>query len=171
MTPLRIEVVVGPDGRPEPASAYFLGGSYSNTYSLKQVVPRLRFTPGVHAGRPARMRARMVIADTGRSALQRTPRITTAAFLTNRWEVEDALRRAYPRALRRARIAGRVILDITIDESGHPDVTASRVVESTNDELSQAALRVVPVMTFSPAVLDDGRTTRTTLRMPFDFTP
>lgn len=157
-------------GRNRKAPISSAGGTRTRT-TLKTVVPRLRFTPGVHAGRPARMRARVMIADTGRAALQRTPRITTEAYLANRTEVADALSRAYPRALRRAHIGGRVILDIMIDEAGKPDITESRVVESTHEELSQATLRVLPVMKFSPAVLDDGRTTKTTVRRPFDFTP
>lgn len=73
-----------------------------------------------------------------------------APRLINKREVIDALARRYPRNLRQAGIAGRVVLWVFIDRQGV--VVKSQVEESSGSTaLDAAAQQVASVMRFSPA--------------------
>lgn len=81
---------------------------------------------------------------------------TVAPRLLNPEEVQRTLQRTYPSALRDAGIGGTVRLLIAIDESGA--VLGARIAESSRFEaLDEAALRLAPLMRFSPALNRDRR--------------
>jgi TonB family protein len=90
-----------------------------------------------------------------------------APRLINRREVVDALARHYPRNLRQAGIAGRVVLWIFIDQQGA--VVRSHVEESSGSTaLDAAAQRVAEVMRFSPAKNRD-KVTAVWIAQPINF--
>lgn len=90
-----------------------------------------------------------------------------APRLLNRREVVDALSRHYPKSLRQAGIAGRVVLWIYIDE--HGAVLRSHVEESSGSTaLDTAAQRVAEVMRFSPARNRD-KVTPVWISQPINF--
>ena len=90
-----------------------------------------------------------------------------APRLINRREVVDALSRHYPKSLRQAGIAGRVVLWIYINEQGA--VMKSHVEESSGSTaLDEAAQRVAEVMRFSPAKNRD-KVTAVWIAQPINF--
>lgn len=90
-----------------------------------------------------------------------------APRLINRREVVDALARHYPKSLRQAGIAGRVVLWIYIDDQG--TVVKSHVEETSGSTaLDQAAQRVAEVMRFSPAKNRD-KVTAVWISQPINF--
>ena len=77
-----------------------------------------------------------------------------APLLTNQRQVEQALAREYPNALRDAGIGGTVLVTFSIDEEG---TILSRAIGTSSGypRLDEAALRVADIMTFSPAMNRD----------------
>jgi protein TonB len=66
------------------------------------------------------------------------------------------LERHYPTVLRDARVSGRVVIELVVDENGHPVEGSARVIEASHPAFGEAALRVVDRFRFSPARI--GRT-------------
>jgi periplasmic protein TonB len=61
------------------------------------------------------------------------------------------MERYYPSVLRDGRVAGRVIVEMVVDENGRVRANSARVVESTHPAFSEATLRAVERFRFSPA--------------------
>ena len=90
-----------------------------------------------------------------------------APRLTNAEAFQRALQRAYPAALRDAGLGGVVVLAAFIDETGR--VVEARVAGSSGYEaLDEAALGLVDVMRFSPALNRDRRVA-VWVELPVDF--
>lgn len=93
--------------------------------------------------------------------------VSVAPELRNRAEVTRALRARYPRHLQARGIGGRVVFLFWIDENG--DVRHFEMTQSSGrKELDEAALDVVEMMRFSPA-LNHGRPTRVVVALPIVF--
>lgn len=73
--------------------------------------------------------------------------------LANRAEVQKALSRNYPPLMRDAGISGTVTVRFRITRTGTVDPSSVEVVESTHEAFSEAAVRVVTRMRFSPGKL------------------
>lgn len=66
------------------------------------------------------------------------------------------LERHYPAVLRDARVSGRVVIELVVDEEGVPVEGSARVIEASHPAFGEAALRAVDRFRFSPARI--GRT-------------
>lgn len=75
----------------------------------------------------------------------------THPVMLNAAEVQRVLEREYPRTLRNAGVEGRVELWLYLSEEGVVE-TAEIKTSSGNPLLDEAALRVAPEMSFSPAL-------------------
>lgn len=87
--------------------------------------------------------------------------------LLNGRDVQRALEAAYPPMLRDAGIGGRVHLWLYIDETGRV-VRADLKETSGQRALDQVALRVAPMMRFSPAMNRD-QPVKVMVHVPLDF--
>lgn len=76
---------------------------------------------------------------------------------------------AYPAALARAGVGGRVVVEFLIDSTGAVDVASLRVVESTGALFADAVRRVLPRLHFLPGQLG-AQAVGVTVRQPFLFT-
>jgi protein TonB len=61
------------------------------------------------------------------------------------------LERHYPPVLRDARVNGRVVIELVVDEEGVPVEGSARVIEASHPAFGEAALRAVDRFRFSPA--------------------
>lgn len=66
------------------------------------------------------------------------------------------LERHYPAVLRDARVSGRVVIELVVDEEGVPVEGSARVIEASHPAFGEAALRAVDRFRFRPARI--GRT-------------
>lgn len=62
-----------------------------------------------------------------------------------------ALERNYPPVLRDARVSGRVVIELIVDENGRPRPGSARVIEASHPAFGDAALRAVDRFRFRPA--------------------
>lgn len=89
--------------------------------------------------------------------------------LRNGSEVHQAIHREYPSGLRNSGVEGKVLVYFLID--GRGQVRDARVARSSGrEEFDEAALRVAPVFTFSPA-LRQARPTPVWIALPVTFQP
>jgi protein TonB len=61
------------------------------------------------------------------------------------------LERHYPAVLRDARVSGRVVIELVVDEEGVPVQGSARVIEASHPAFGEAALRAVDRFRFRPA--------------------
>jgi periplasmic protein TonB len=61
------------------------------------------------------------------------------------------LERSYPAVLRDARVSGRVLVELIVDENGRPVPGSARVVEASHPAFGEATLRAVERFRFRPA--------------------
>jgi protein TonB len=73
---------------------------------------------------------------------------------------------AYPASARAAGRSGDVLVDFMVDETGH--VTAPRVIESSDPEFEEPALRAVAKWVFEPGK-KNGRVVRFRMQVPVTF--
>jgi TonB family protein len=83
--------------------------------------------------------------------------------------IGSPMRPRYPEGLRTAGLAGRVVVQFIIDSTGRVEVASIRVLESTHALFAAAVLEVLPRYRFVAAEAN-GRQTRMTVQMPFEFT-
>jgi TonB family protein len=77
-------------------------------------------------------------------------------------------RPAYPLALERARVDGRVVVEFRIDSVGAVDPASLRIVTSTDARFTDAVRGVLPRLRFVPAQLRE-HAVGVTVRQPFVF--
>ncbi|HEX8431146.1 MAG TPA: TonB family protein, partial [Longimicrobium sp.] len=75
--------------------------------------------------------------------------------LANGREMAQHLRRNYPQMLADAAVSGRVLLEFVVDPDGRVRPGSVRVVESTNEQFSEASVRVAERFRFRPARVGD----------------
>lgn len=109
----------------------------------------------------------MAAAEDIRAAPTFTP-YTVKPELKNQEEVRRALERAYPPLLRDAGIGGRVLLWVFINEQGEPENSVVKTSAGYPD-MDAAAVGVVPIMRFSPAINRDRRV-HVWIELPLVFT-
>lgn len=76
---------------------------------------------------------------------------------------------AYPDALRRAGVEGRVVLEAVVDTAGHVEPGSLVAVEANHPGFVAAARRAVAATLFRPARVH-GRAVRVRVRIPIEFT-
>lgn len=167
MEPIQLEVVVSAAGVPDSAGAYLLGGE-RHRFTVEPLIPRLRFSPAVHRGQPTRVRVRVTLAEPGGPETRQPPPPDSLPQLLNRAEAEAALVRLYPRLYRDAGVTGEVTIAVEIDEAGVPDLATVEVLNVALEEFQTAAIQVIGIMRFRPAVRD-GRAVRTRTVIPIQF--
>jgi len=69
----------------------------------------------------------------------------------NRSGLERTMERYYPSALRDSRVAGRVVVELIVDENGRVREGSARVVDASHPAFGEAALRAVERFRFRPA--------------------
>ena len=95
--------------------------------------------------------------------------VSVRPSLRNESEVQRALERAYPPALRDAGVTGETVLQFVIDADGRVEPGSIEVVSSSDEGFASAARRVAASMRFSPAKAG-GRSVRVTTTMPVRWT-
>jgi protein TonB len=90
--------------------------------------------------------------------------------LANGREMAQHLRRNYPRMLADAAVSGRVLLEFVVDPDGRVRPGSVRVVESTNEQFSEASLRVAERFRFRPARVGD-QAVAVLVTVPIDWKP
>ena len=132
---------------PPPSHAPFDAASYSGL-AIEAAAPFGRDT----AARP------LVSADA----------VYAAEVLEERPERIGGAAPQYPDLLRNAGIGGRVRLEFVLDTAGRVETGSARVLESTHELFSRAALAAVASWIFRPGRID-GRAVKVRVRMPVDF--
>ncbi len=124
-------------------------------------------TPGITREDPGEA-ATPAGAEANISASPAFTPFTVRPGIINRDEVRAALEREYPPLLRDAGIGGTVRTWFFIDEEG---VVKNQVVANTSghEALDQAALRVAPLIKFTPA-LNRDQVVPAWLELPITFT-
>lgn len=69
----------------------------------------------------------------------------------NRDGLARTMERYYPSVLRESRMAGRVVIELIVDEDGRVRANSARVVDATHPAFGEAALRAVERFRFRPA--------------------
>ena len=115
--------------------------------------------PAAQAELPAAQAEPQEIPAEDAAAIQEGPVFTPMTVrpeITNRAEVQAALMREYPPALRDLGIGGTVVVWFYLSDAGQ--VLHGRISESSgNERLDEAALRVAAVLRFTPAMNRDER--------------
>lgn len=88
--------------------------------------------------------------------------------LTNRAELSRLLSRNYPPLLQDAGVGGMVALRFRIRPDGTVDRESIQVLQSTHDEFSAAAFRVVQAMRFTPGLIK-GQPVAVWAELPVQF--
>ncbi len=94
--------------------------------------------------------------------------VTDAPRLINRADVGRVLERAYPPLLRDAGVGGTTLLSFRIDAEGYVSPQSVEVLESSNDQFSDASIYVVEQMRFEPARIH-GRRVPVRVQLPITF--
>ena len=74
----------------------------------------------------------------------------------------------YPEPLRRASVAGTVVVEVVVDTAGRPEMVTLRLVRSDHELFARAVRATLPRMRFVPAEAR-GRKVRQLVRVPFAF--
>lgn len=90
--------------------------------------------------------------------------------LANGREMSQHLRRNYPQMLADAAVSGRVLLEFVVDPDGRVRPGSVRVVESTNEQFSEASMRVAERFRFRPARVGD-QPVAVLVTVPIDWKP
>lgn len=95
-----------------------------------------------------------------------------AATLTDVVEEQPQLltlpRLVYPKALKRARVEGRVLVQFILDTSGRAEPPSVTVVDTPDSGFNASAEKFVLAALFRPARVH-GRAVRVAMRLPIDF--
>ena len=98
------------------------------------------------------------------AVLSRTPE------LANVGSIGSVMERLYPRDLQDAGIGGTVAMQFVIEPDGTVDMSTARVLDSPNEELSEATLKAVERFRFRPGQYR-GENVRVVIRMPVTWAP
>jgi TonB family protein len=75
---------------------------------------------------------------------------------------------SYPEMLRSAHLAGDVVAQFVVDESGQPEMSTLKIVASTHDLFAASVKTAIAQMRFSPAEIH-SHAVKQLVRMPFHF--
>jgi protein TonB len=90
--------------------------------------------------------------------------------LSNKGTIASVMERLYPRLLQDAGIGGTVQLQFVIEPDGSVDMGSVKVIESSNDQLSEASIKAVEKFRFRPGVYK-GAPVRVLIQMPITWQP
>jgi protein TonB len=90
--------------------------------------------------------------------------------LSNKGTIASVMERLYPRLLQDAGIGGTVQLQFVIEPDGSVDMSSVKVIESSNDQLSEASIKAVEKFKFKPGVYK-GAPVRVLIQMPITWQP
>ena len=90
--------------------------------------------------------------------------------LSNKGAIGSIMERLYPRLLQDAGIGGTVVMQFVIEPDGTVDMASARVLESSNDQLSEASLKAIERFRFRPGRYK-GENVRVLIQMPITWQP
>jgi protein TonB len=90
--------------------------------------------------------------------------------LSNKGTIASVMERLYPRLLQDAGIGGTVQLQFVIEPDGSVDMSSVKVIDSSNDQLSEASIKAVEKFKFKPGVYK-GAPVRVLIQMPITWQP
>ena len=82
--------------------------------------------------------------------------------------VKEAVAPHYPEELKAHKVAGEVIVQFVVNETGEPIMSTFKVLKSNENAFSDSVKRAVAVMTFYAAVFQ-GRNVKQLVQVPFKF--
>ncbi len=106
--------------------------------------------------------------DTAQRRVVSTEAVYAAEVLEERPERIAGQPPLYPELLRNAGIEGHVRLEFVVDSAGRVEPGSPRILETTHELFSRAALVAVGTWRFRPGRID-GRAVKVRVRMPVDF--
>ena len=159
---VRLQVVVGTDGRVEPRSIVLV--SHQDPAFDAEAVEfavKARFRPARVAGEPVRA---LVIVP-----LQfRSPPVYLESVVDQKPEVIGGPLLVYPTEMRQAMLQGRVLVEAILDTLGRAEPLSIRIVSSPHPGFDGAARGYMRWAQFRPARVR-GRAVRVIVRLPIDF--
>ena len=90
--------------------------------------------------------------------------------LSNRGEIATIMERLYPRLLQDAGIGGTVVMQFVIEPDGTVDMSSAKVLESSNEQLSEASMKAIERFRFRPGRYK-GENVRVLIQMPITWQP
>jgi protein TonB len=171
-------------GAPEPISVRFLIPVDQGS----SPVERIHWTPigpgtagwdlgatAANAAIPKRGESEVALATNDDAAPALPDRSFEPGATFQEYEVDSAATRdpasggpIYPDDLRQKGVQGEVLVEFTVDTTGHADSATFTVVEATHPEFAAAVREALPRMLFTPAVTR-GRRVRQLVRLPMKF--
>ena len=82
--------------------------------------------------------------------------------------VKEAVAPHYPEELKSHKVAGEVIVQFVVNETGEPIMSTFKVLKSNDNAFSDSVKRAVGVMSFYAAVFQ-GRNVKQLVQVPFKF--
>jgi len=82
--------------------------------------------------------------------------------------IKEAVAPQYPEQLKSQKVAGEVIVQFVVNETGEPIMSTFKVLKSNENAFSDSVKRAVAVMTFYAAVFQ-GRNVKQLVQVPFKF--
>ena len=80
------------------------------------------------------------------------------------------MERLYPRLLQDAGIGGTVVMQFVIEPDGTVDMSSAKVLESSNEQLSEASMKAIERFRFRPGRYK-GENVRVLIQMPITWQP
>ena len=88
--------------------------------------------------------------------------------LSNKGSIGSIMERLYPRLLQDAGIGGTVVMQFVIEPDGTVDMSSAKVLESSNDQLSEASMKAIERFRFRPGRYK-GENVRVLIQMPITW--
>jgi periplasmic protein TonB len=90
--------------------------------------------------------------------------------LSNKGAIGSIMERLYPRLLQDAGIGGTVVMQFVIEPDGTVDMSSAKVLESSNEQLSEASMKAIERFRFRPGRYK-GENVRVLIQMPITWQP
>jgi TonB family protein len=90
--------------------------------------------------------------------------------LANKGTIGSIMERLYPRLLQDAGIGGTVVMQFVIEPDGTVDMSSAKVLESSNNQLSEASIKAIERFRFRPGRYK-GENVRVLIQMPITWQP
>jgi TonB family protein len=164
-----LQLEIDTTGRVKKAQVKYAGGHHLFAEAARKVASQMQFSPGMQAGRPARMTINFPV----RFRVNLPPELVDLKIckappqLTNVAEIQRLLQSYYPAHLHH--VGGEIMLAMAVDTLGR--IWNIEVAEPTaNPELEEVALAIGSLMKFRPGT-EDGKVVPSLVRIPVSFAP
>jgi bla regulator protein blaR1 len=124
--------------------------------------------PGGSAAETAAARATTIEAAVAPDFAYEVAVLERVPELSNKGVIGSVMERLYPRLLQDAGIGGTVVMEFVIEPDGTVDMNSAKVLESSNDQLSQASMKAIERFRFRPGRYN-GENVRVLVQMPITW--